>query len=373
MTTVGAADPPAGPADLLTIPEVVRCAQQALSGEEWDYSCGGAESETTLRRNRSSFAELAFRPRVLAGVGRPDTGTSLLGHPLALPVVLAPIGSITTFHPDGALACARVAADAGSGAFVGTLAHPALEAVRAGSTAPLFFQLYVYGDRGWLQQLLRRVESAGYQAICVTVDVSAYGRRERDLHNRFFPRQSVERPNLGASTDVPELVHRDVYNAALTWDDVAWLRNATRLPVMVKGIMTGEDAAIAADHGVDVVYVSNHGGRQLDHALASIDVLPEVVAAVDGRAEVILDSGIMRGTDVVKALALGARAVAIGKLMAWGLAAGGEAGLLRTLDLLRTEIVTTLTNLGVRSLGELGPHLLQRVSPGAASVWPADL
>ncbi|WP_158657501.1 alpha-hydroxy acid oxidase [Blastococcus saxobsidens] len=360
-------------ADLLTIPEVVERARQTLSGDQWDYSCGGAESETTLRRNRTAFAELAFRPRVLMGAGQPDTSATFLGRLLALPVLLAPVGSIATFHPDGALACARVAADAGTGAFVGTLSHPALEVVRSGSTAPLFFQLYVYGDRGWLRDLVSRVEAAGYQGICVTVDVSAYGRRERDLHNRYFPRQSVERPNLGASTDVPGMVHRDAYNAALTWDDLAWLRGVTRLPLIVKGIMSSDDAAIAADHGVDVVYVSNHGGRQLDHALASIDVLPEVVSAVDGRAEVVLDSGIMRGSDVVKALALGARAVAIGKLMAWGLSAGGEAGLLRTLQLLQTEMATTLTNLGVRSVSELHPDLLRRVSPSAASAWPADL
>lgn len=365
--------PPAGAADLLTIPEVVRCARTALTEEEWDYTCGGAESETTLRRNRVAFAELAFRPRVLVGADKPDLTTSLVDQRIALPVLLAPVGSIATLHPGGALACARVAASAGTGAFIGTLSHPTLEVVRAGSTAPLFFQLYVYGDRNWLQQLVDRVEGAGFDGICVTVDVAAYGRRERDLHHRYFPRQSVERPNLGTTTDVLGMVHRDTYNAALTWDDLAWLRGRTSMPLLIKGIMTGEDAAIAVDHGVDVVYVSNHGGRQLDHALASIDVLAEVVAAVAGRAEVVLDSGIMRGSDVVKALALGARAVAIGKLMAWGLAAGGEAGLLRTLELLHTEIATTMTNLGIRSVGELHPDLLRRTSAAAASAWPADL
>lgn len=360
-------------ADLLTIPEIVRRARLTLSEDEWDYSSGGAESETTLRRNRAAFSEWGFRPRVLMGVGKPDTSTVFLGERLELPVLLSPVGSIATFHPDGALACARAASSAGTAAFVGTLSGPALEVVREGSSAPLYFQLYVYGDRDWLRQLIRRVEAAGYSGICVTVDVAAYGRRERDLHNRYFPRETVERPNLSGGNDVPELIHRDSYNAALTWDDLDWLRSQTRLPLMVKGVMTGEDAAIAADRGVDVVYVSNHGGRQLDHGLASIDVLPEVVEAVAGRAEVLLDSGVMRGTDVVKALALGARGIAIGKLMAWGLAAGGEAGLARTLELLQLEIRTTLTNLGIRSIHELHPGLLMKVPPMASSLWPADL
>ena len=364
---------PGPAADLATIPEVVHEARRRLPEELWDYSCGGAESETTLRRNRTAFAEVAFRPRVLRGVGVPETATTVLGLPLALPVLLAPIGSIATFHPDGALACARVASAAGTGAFVGTLSHPAIEVVKAGSTAPLFFQLYVYGDRSWLEALLQRVERAGYAAICVTVDVSAYGRRERDLHNRYFPRQTAELPNLGVGALVPDIVNRDEFNAALTWEDIAWLRSRTRLPLMVKGIMTGEDAALAVEHGADVVYVSNHGGRQLDHLPATIEVLPEIRDAVGGQAEILLDGGVVRGTDVVKALASGASAVAIGKLMAWGLAAGGEDALRRTLHLLQTEIRTTMANLGVNRISDLDPSLLRPVSGAAGAAWPADL
>lgn len=359
--------------EFTTIPEVVGRARRSLPAEIWDYSCGGADSETTLRRNRTAFAEIAFRPRVLRGVGNPDTSTTVLGQPLALPVLLAPVGSIATFHPDGALACARVATEVGTGAFVGTLSHPSIEEVRAGSSAPLFFQLYVYGDRTWMEALLARVEAAGYAGICLTVDISAYGRRERDLHNKYFPRQSAERPNLGVGALVPDIVNCDDYNAALTWDDVSWLRSMTRLPIMVKGIMTAEDAALAVDHGADLVYVSNHGGRQLDHLPSTVEVLPEVCDAVRGRAEVLLDSGIMRGTDVVKALALGATAVSIGKLMAWGLAGGGEAGLRRTLQLLQTEIRTAMANLGVATIGNLNPMLLRPVSAAAGSAWPADL
>lgn len=359
------------PQDLLTIPEVVDRARRAVTADVWDYSSGGAESETTLRRNRAAFSTATFRPRVLRGAVRPDIGTTLLGHRLALPVLLAPVGSIATFHPDGALACARVAQAKGTGAFVGTLSAPSLEAVREGSQAPLIFQVYVYGDRDWLQDLVHRVEAAGYQALCVTVDVAAYGRRERDLRNRYFPRQSVERPNLGAGTSVPDMVNRDDFNAAFTWGDLAWLRTITRLPILIKGILDAEDAVLAVENGVDAVYVSNHGGRQLDHAPSSFEVLPEIVDAVGGRAEVVLDSGIMRGTDVVKCLAMGASAVCIGKLMCWGLAAGGEAGLARVLDLLGEEMTVTLSNLGVRSASELAPqHLRPTQIPTPQNVWP---
>lgn len=357
--------------DLLTIPEVVERARRTVTSDVWDYSSGGAESETTLRRNRAAFAIATFRPKVLRGAVRPDIGTTFLGNRLSLPVLLAPVGSIAMFHPDGALACARVAEAKGTGAFVGTLSAPSLEAVREGSLAPLIFQVYVYGDRGWLQELVHRVEEAGYQALCVTVDVAAYGRRERDLRNRYFPRQSVERPNLGAGTSVPEMVNRDDFNAAFTWGDVAWLRTITRLPILIKGILDAEDAVLAVDNGVDAVYVSNHGGRQLDHAPSSFEVLPEIVDAIGGRAEVVLDSGIMRGTDVVKCLAMGAAAVCIGKLMCWGLAAGGEAGLARVLDLLGDEMAATLSNLGVRSASELAPHHLRPTQvPAPEHVWP---
>lgn len=358
--------------DLLTIPELVDRAQRNVTRDVWDYSSGGAESETTLKRNRAAFSAAAFRPRVLRGSGRPDLSTTFLGHRLSLPVLLAPVGSIATFHPDGALACARVAEAHGTGAFVGTLSAPSLEVVRQGSQAPLFFQVYVYGDRSWLGDLVHRVEAAGYQGLCITVDVAAYGRRERDLSNRYFPRQSVERPNLGGGTLVPDMVNRDDFNAAFTWDDVAWLRTITSLPILIKGILDRDDAVLAVENGVDAVYVSNHGGRQLDHAPSSFEVLPEVVEAVDGRAQVILDSGIMRGTDVVKCLAMGATAVSIGKLMCWGLAAGGDAGLKRVLELLTEEMTVTMSNLGVGSTSELTPHHLRPTQIAFSEhVWPA--
>ena len=358
------------PDELLTIPEIIAAARAKLSPQVWDYSCGGADSETTLQRNRLAFDHLTFMPRVLRGVGKPDISTSFLGYRLSSPVMLAPVGSIARFHPNGALACARAAERAGTASFVGTLASPSLEEVVAGANCPLIFQLYVYGDRRWLERLVRRVEDAGYSAICLTVDLAAYGRRERDLHNRFFPRESIERPNLGTAYEAAGLVVGDEYNAFFSWEDLVWLRGLTELPLILKGILSPEDARLAVEHGVDAVYVSNHGGRQLDHAPSAIEVLPEIVEAAGEETEVVADSGFMRGTDVVKALAMGARVVAIGKLMIWGLAAGGEEGLLRTLELLETEITTTMANVGAGRVDDLDTRSLRRSLPSHLTPWP---
>lgn len=353
-----------------TIGEVVDLARASMGPRLWDYLAGGAEGEVTLRRNRGSFEQIAFAPRILRGAATPDLSTSLLGRTLELPLLFAPVGSIAQFDPSGALAPARVAGRMGIGSFVGTLAAPSLEEVANEASCPLFFQMYMYGDRGWAAELVGRVEAAGYSALCLTADVAAYGRRERDLRNRFSPRDSVERPNLAALGGGPETVLDDRYNAEFTWSDLAWLRDVTSLPIMVKGVLSPEDAVLCADHGVEVVYVSNHGGRQLDHAPATIEVLPAIVEAVQGRAEVVIDSGFLRGTDVLKALALGAKAVGLGKLMAWGLAAGGQDGLATVVTILRSEMSTAMTNLGVASLAELsGAHVRPAVGQAAES-WP---
>jgi len=357
----------------LTIPEIVRTAHATLDSVVWDYSAGGADDEVTLRRNRQAFQTFAFNPRVLMGVGTPDVSGRILGHELRIPVLFAPIGSITLFDPDGALAAARAATRAGVGAFVGCLSAPSLEEVRAGSSCPLFFQMYMYGNRGWATALVRRAESAGYSAICVTVDTAAYGRRERDLHNRFFPRKTIEKPNFNAGMDIADRSSGDDINARFSWEDLAWLREATDLPLMVKGIMNRLDAILAIENGIDVVYVSNHGGRQLDHAASSIEVLPEIVDAVQQRAQIVVDSGFMRGSDIVKAIALGADAVAIGKLMAWSLAAGGETALVRTIDLLESEMKIVMGNVGAKRLHSLTPQLLRRVTPTPQAPWPLDL
>lgn len=353
--------------DWQTTAEIVRAARAKLPQYLWDYAAGGAESETTLRRNRAAFDRIAFQPRVLRGVAGRDTSTTFLGHDLSLPVMLAPVGGVGHYTPDGALACARVAQRVGTATFVSTMSTPALEDVRAGAEGPLVFQVYVRGDRQWLEGFVRRIERSGYDAICLTVDSAAYGRRERDLQNRYLARQSHGRPNLA---DLPAGDRaRDDYQAALTWEDLAWLRDATRLPLILKGVMSPEDARLAVEHGVDVVYVSNHGGRQLDHAPATMDMLPDVVEAVQGRAEVVVDGGFMRGTDVLKALALGARAALIGRLMVWGLAAGGEPGLECALGLLKTQISTSMANIGVRTVAELAAHCLRPSYPPEPAPW----
>jgi glycolate oxidase len=281
--------------------------------------------------------------------------------------MLAPVGSIVHFDPDGALAAARAAEAVGTGAFVGTLSTPSLEDVRAGADGPLYFQLYVRGDRDWIKDIVGRAERAGYEGICLTADSGAYGRRERDLHNRFFPRERGNRPNLGAEVNASD---RGDHQGQLTWEDVSWLRETTRLPLMVKGVLAPEDAEAAVERGVDVVYISNHGGRQLDHGPSTIEVLPDVAEAVGGKASILIDSGFMRGTDVVKALALGATAVCIGKLMTWGLAAGGSVGLQRALEILKTELSIAMTNVGARSVADLGPDRVRPAIPPAIDPWP---
>jgi glycolate oxidase len=299
----------------------------------------------------------AFRHRVLRGVVTPDVRTTILGHAVDLPVFLAPIGSIQQFYPDGALGPARVAARTGTVCCVGTLAAPRLEEVAQAASGPLIFQLYVRGDRDWLADTLARVERSGYAAVCLTADSSGSARRERDLHSRHA-RATGARPNL--PDDARET---EAFQVRFTWQDFDWLRSMTRLPLILKGVLTTEDAVEAVERGADAIYVSNHGGRELDHNPSSMEVLPEIVAAVGDRAEVYVDSGFLHAADVIKALALGARAVGLGKLQVWGIAAGGEAGLEQTLDILEDELVHDLRHLGAASVGELCPAYVRPSIP----------
>jgi isopentenyl diphosphate isomerase/L-lactate dehydrogenase-like FMN-dependent dehydrogenase len=287
--------------------------------------------------------------------------------------MLAPIGLIQVFHPDGARAQARAAAQAGTVCFVGTNSEPGLEDVRAACAGPIVFQLYTYGDRDWVQALVRRVENAGYDALCLTVDSPDAGLRDRHLENAYERRaRGGSRPNVARMPDVADRAEQNTYLARFTWDDLAWLRGTTRLPLILKGILSPLDAALAVEHGVDVVHVSNHGGRRQDQLPATLDVLPAVLQAVAGRAEVIFDGGIMRGTDVVKALALGASSVLIGKLLLWALAAGGEAGVVRTLEILGREISTTLASVGATSVRELTPEMVVPSFDPPPAPWPVE-
>jgi isopentenyl diphosphate isomerase/L-lactate dehydrogenase-like FMN-dependent dehydrogenase len=330
--------------DFVTNQEVIVQARRNLSQNVWDYLTGGAESETTMRRNRFGLDSLGFRPRVLVDVSRVDPSTTFLGHKLRMPVMLAPIGSLQIITPEGGVTVAKAAQAFGTVNFVSSVTQPSLEEIAAASRNPKIFQLYVQGDMKWIEALLARVKKSGYQALCLTVDTAHYGHRERQMMDRWLP---PSRRGSGYE-------HR----AALTWEIMNAIREMAGLPFILKGVATAEDAVIAVEHGVDAIYISNHGGRQLDHGRATIEMLPEIVEAIGGRTEIVLDGGIVRGSDVVKAVALGANAVAIGKLQGWGLGAAGEAGLVRVLEILESEIITTMGLLGVSRTDQLKPAYL---------------
>jgi glycolate oxidase len=335
-----------------TLQEIVKAARQNLAPGPWDYLIGGAESETTLRRNRQALDSLAFRPRVLRDVSRIDCTSRLLGRPIRIPVMLAPIGSIESFDPGGGASSARASAEFGIPQMLSSVCNPGLEAVAQAADNFRIFQLYVRGDDAWVDDHVRRAVDHGYAAFCLTVDTACYSRRERDLAKRFVKPWRVRASGFD-------------YQAGLTWDHVKRFKDTHDIPLALKGIATAEDAALALDHGVEILYVSNHGGRQLDHGRGSMDVLPEVVDVVSGRATIIVDGAFMRGTDVVKAIATGAQAVGVGRLECLGLAAAGVPGLVRALELLEDEIRICLGLLGVADLASLNRSYLHAAAPVA--------
>src|SRR6266566_2862096 len=329
-----------------TLHEIVRAARMNLAPGPWDYMVGGTETETTLRRNRLGIDSLAFRPRVLRDVSRIDTGATFFGKRLRIPVMMAPVGSIETFTPGGGATAAKASAAFGVPQMLSSACNPGLEATAAAADNFRIFQLYVRGDDAFVDDHVKRAKDNGYPVFCMTVDTAMYSRRERDLARRF-----VKPWRLRATGQD--------FQAALSWDQVKRFKDLHDIPLILKGIATAEDAAIACDHGVDGVYVSNHGGRQLDHGLGSLEVLPEVVRAVSGRAVVMVDGGFLRGTDVVKAIALGAQCVGLGRLQCMGLAAAGQAGLERALEILEEEIKICLGLLGVTSYSQLDASYLR--------------
>jgi glycolate oxidase len=336
--------------------EFVAPARRNLSQQTWDYLMGGAETETTHLRNRMALDALAFRPRVLRNVETVDTGTTLLGRRLRIPVVLAPIGSLQDIVAEGGLAPTRAAARFGVMHMLSSVCAPGIEAVAAANDHPKMFQLYVRGDQAWVDDYVARAVANRYVALCLTVDLDYYGRRERDLAKRY---KATARRGPPA----------DHFQARFSWADVERLKSRFQIPLILKGIATAEDARIAVEHGVEVVYVSNHGGRQLDHGKGGMDVLPEVVDAVAGRAEIIVDGGFMRGTDIVKAMALGANAVGIGRLQGLALGAGGENALARALELLEDEMRRCLGLLGVTSPADLDGSYIAPVPPLSRQGW----
>src|SRR4051812_46211381 len=305
--------------DVVSNEEIVQEARRKLEQGAWDYLVGGSESETTLRRNRLAFDKIAFRPRILVDVSEVDTSTTFLGQKLRIPAILAPIGSLQTFDPSGAAGSTRAASEFGIMHAVSSVTLPTLEETAAATETPKIFQLYVHGDMEWVADIIGRVKQAGYAALALTVDVAHYSRRERPMRTRYQP------PTRRVSPDRRHL-------ASLTWETMDLIKEMAGLPFMLKGVQTAEDAEIAVQHGVDVIWVSNHGGRQIDHGLGSMETLPEIVQAVQGKARIIVDGGVQRGTDILKAVALGADAVAIGRLQAWGLSAGGKDGVVRMLE-----------------------------------------
>jgi isopentenyl diphosphate isomerase/L-lactate dehydrogenase-like FMN-dependent dehydrogenase len=326
--------------DYVSNQEIIQAAHRNLPQDVWDYLSGGAESETTMRRNRLGFDSIALRPRVLVDVSKIDTSTVFLGKKLRIPVMLAPIGSLQTITPEGGVAVAKAAAEFGSMNFVSSVTQPSLEEIAASTNHPKIFQLYIRGGLDWCAEIIARVRKAGYIALCLTVDTAHYSRRERPLLNRWQP--PSRRTETGRH-----------FQAMLTWEMADAIKKLAGMPLIIKGIATAEDAKIAVEHGVDVIYISNHGGRQLDHGRGTIETLPEIVEAVGGKAEIVLDGGVTRGTDIVKALALGAKAVTIGKLQGWGLGAGGATGLVRVLELLEEELTIDMALLGATRVADI--------------------
>ncbi|MEU5051467.1 alpha-hydroxy acid oxidase [Streptomyces sp. NPDC021096] len=347
----------ANPAMTAVCLDDVRAAAEAvLEPAVRDFAEGGSGTEAVLAANRAAFADVALVPRVLTGVTAADTGAKLLGSDAAMPVAVAPMAYQRLFHEDGELAAARAARTAGIPYVVSTLSSHRMEDIAA-TGATTWFQLYCLRDRGKNHELVARAEAAGCEALMVTVDVPVMGRRLRDVRNGFALPDHVRAANLdtGPGTEAHQsfggasalAVHTSAaFAPGLSWRDLAELRARTSLPLVVKGILDPRDARAAVDAGADGIVVSNHGGRQLDGAVPSLRALPAVAEAVSGDCEVLLDSGVRDGTDVLKALALGARGVLLGRPVLWGLAAGGEQGVERVLDLLRTELGENMTLAG---------------------------
>jgi len=363
----------------------------------FDYIDGGAEDERTLRANEAAFAELTWRPRSAVVHPEVDLRTTVLGHELSLPVILAPVGSSRMFWPRGEAQAAAAAGEAGTVYTLSTLSGTRMEEVREASSGPCWYQLYLCGGREVGLEAVARAKACGYSALVVTIDTPVAGMRERDVRNgsaqliaRRFPDvvpflpQVLVKPGWvldfwrdGFPMDFPNIllpegpmpyadIGAQLAAAAVSWDDVAWIAEAWDGPIVVKGVHTDDDARRAVDVGASAVVVSNHGGRQLDGVAATLRVLPEVVAAVGDRVEVLLDGGVRRGGDVAKALALGARAVLVGRAYAYGLGAAGREGVAKAIDILRTELERTLKLLGCPSVHDLDASYL-----GPPAGWPA--
>ena len=334
--------------------QIIQRARENLAQGPWDYLAGASESETTMRRNRQAFDSKALRPRVLVDVSSIDASTTFIGQKLRTPVMLAPIGSLQVFTAEGGAEATKAAGEFGTMHVVSSVTQPDLEIIAKSSQFPKSYQLYIHGDWDWTADMIARVKAAGYVGFCITVDTANYSRRERPMLSNWKPvsRRNPPDPKWASS---------------VTWDSIDRIKSEAGLPFMLKGIATAEDARLAVEHGADVVWVSNHGGRQLDHGQGTLDMMPEIVEAVDGKAQIVLDGGIQRGTDVIKAISMGADAVAIGKMQGWGLAAGGTAGLTRVLEILEEEIRIAMGLMGVTDVSQLNSNYICDATPVTSS------
>ena len=336
-------------------------AREVMHPAAWAYLAAGSDDETTHRENSAAFGRIRLLPRMLRGVGPAALRTEVLGTPVEAPIFVAPMGIHRLANEEGECATARAAGSVGTLMAVSTVSSRSLEEISASAGGPLWFQLYVYRSRPFAERLVRRAEAAGYRALVLTVDSPRWGRKERFMRVAQTLPPVMEQVGLDEE-DPPE---EEFEPAALTWEDVTWIRSLTDLPVVLKGILHPEDAVLAVEHGVAGIVVSNHGGRQLDGTPASVEALPAVVEAIGGRDEVYLDGGVRRGTDVLKALALGARAVFVGRPVLWGLAANGEAGARHVLEMLRDELEGAMRLAGQPAVTELDPDLVvRRREPG---------
>lgn len=381
------------PSRVVNIADLRHIAQRRVPKAVFDYLDGGAEGEVTLRQNCRAFEDITFRPRHAVAVKECDLRTRVLGTEISFPAMLAPVGYSRLMHPEGEVAAARAAGEAGTGYILSTISGHRMEDVKAGTRGFAWYQLYLVGGREVAEGAIERARKSGFSALVITIDTPVAGMRERDPRNGmtelmtgsifaklpFLP-ELLAHPGWLASflldggvpklenvvvpgqdggmpmTDVGTALRRSV----VTWEDIRWIRQSWTRPIVIKGILTADDARRAVDEGAAAISVSNHGGRQLDGVSASINALPEVVAAVNGQAEVLMDGGVRRGTDIVKAICLGAKAVLIGRAYAYGLAAAGHAGVTRALEILREDVERTLRLLGCASVAQLDASYIQR-------------
>jgi L-lactate dehydrogenase (cytochrome) len=374
---------------IVNIDDLRRAALRRLPRALFDYIDGGAEDERTMRANQADFRRYTFRPRVLVDVSNRDQSTTVLGERVASPLILAPTGFTGLFWPRGEAVAARAAGNKGVIFTASTMSICSMEEIAAAATGPLWYQLYVWRDRDIVRSLIERAQAAGFRALVVTVDTPVLGQRERDVRSGLVlpPRITVKnvldtarrfswlrgvltnpRPTFGNFVDTPGVNDDAVslasfttkqFSPAVSWADLDWYRSIWKGPIAIKGVLSADDALLAVERGIEAIVVSNHGGRQLDDAPSPIEVLPEIVDAVDGRAEVILDGGIRRGSDVVKAVALGARACMMGKAFNYGVATAGQRGAEKAIDILQKEIDRTLALLGRPTLADLDRSALR--------------